>query len=133
MTTDTFDEDAFIARVSSLTVQLNNAQIFSSGYSLAEGGTAQLNQQAVDNAVEQAESELEKQAAKKAVCAALESTGDDLTDIAKVVAAALLPLVASGVIILSLTPLAFATAALVVYKTGVSAYCSDLDRQEGKE
>ncbi|HEX6387196.1 MAG TPA: hypothetical protein VF177_21220 [Anaerolineae bacterium] len=133
MTTDKFDQGAFLERVSTLALRLYSAQALSSGHSFAENLPDNIDEQAARQAAAQAESEMEKQSVKKVVCAALKSTGDDLGEIAKVVGAALLPLVVTGAITLPVTPLAFAFAALFVYRAGVSAYCARFPEEDRRK
>ena len=117
------DREKFIENVVDLSIGLQRAHERSSGFGFGEGAPAEVNKETVERAEESAKQELGKPEVKRALCAALESTGDDLVDVAKVVSAALLPLAASGVIGLGVTPLAFAVTALLIYRAGVASYC----------
>jgi hypothetical protein len=77
-----------------------------------------------EQASEVAEKELGKPEVKSKLCAALESAGKDLVEVTKIVAAVICPLSIAGAVTIPLTPLAIAAAALVVFRMGVSAYCT---------
>ena len=61
---------------------------------------------------------------------ALKTSSEDLREMTKVIGAALLPLMITGAIALTRHPLGIAVAALIVYRAGISAYCSDISRPE---
>jgi len=79
----------------------------------------------VEKAEALAERQLKDSVVKKQVCGALKSVSNDLSEITKIVATALISLSTAGVITLPMTPLAFAAAGLVVFRSGVAAYCPD--------
>jgi hypothetical protein len=129
MESDQVDSQNLIDRAAALALELHSLDILSRGDSIADETSAvQIDQDAVAHAYEIGKDAIQEPAARKAICAALRSTGDDLKDIAKTVAAALLPLSLAGVVALPVTPLALAAAAVLVYRLGVAAYCSNVNR-----
>jgi hypothetical protein len=79
---------------------------------------------ALDKAETEARKIVERSpAVKEQICAALRSVSDDIKDIAKLVGAAVLSLMAAGVISVVATPVAVAGFVIMVIRAGVSAFC----------
>jgi hypothetical protein len=78
----------------------------------------------VEKLKQDAESRIAAQGLRAILCPALKSSSHDLSEIAKTVAAALLPLSLAHVVSLPITPLVYAAIALVIFNAGVSSFCS---------
>ena len=80
--------------------------------------------QALDKAEAEARAIVERSPeVKEQICAALRSVSDDVKDIAKLVGAAVLSLMAAGVISVVATPFAAAGFVIMVLRAGISAFC----------
>ncbi|VAX12461.1 hypothetical protein MNBD_GAMMA24-331 [hydrothermal vent metagenome] len=121
----TVDEIEFLNQVENLAIELYAAQALSKSSSMAKPPPVGIDRDAISDAREAAEAELAKTSVRQTLCAALRSTSNNIRDVTKVVAAALLPLSQAGVIALPLTPIAFAAVAVIVFDIGVAAYCAD--------
>jgi hypothetical protein len=122
------DPDRFLNQAGTLAVKIYAEEMLGHGRPLTVS-TDEGNTYNVDEATEVAEHELQKPPAKHAICAALKSGSDDLMEFTKTIGAALLPLVLTGLITLPLVPIAFAAAALTVYRVGVAMYCADAHKE----
>ena len=122
---NTKSED-LVASAVSLAIKLYAWEINSGGSGLTEDEKTLngIDSSEITNTEILAKKELEKPTTKKRICAALTIVGNDLSEVTKVVSSALIPLSLSGVIAIPLTPLALAVSGLIVFKSGVAAYCS---------
>ncbi|MCB0707369.1 MAG: hypothetical protein KDC34_18760 [Saprospiraceae bacterium] len=77
----------------------------------------------IDDLLNSSEEIVSKNKLKKKLCAALESTSDSLKDYSLTVTTVLLPLVLTGVI--SANPLILAAITVVIFRTGVKAWCAE--------
>jgi hypothetical protein len=88
--------------------------------------TSQLDPSAVSTAMKEAQQIVSDISLKQRICSALKSATKDLTDIAKTVAAVLLPLSLSGAVAISLSPIVYAGVALIIFTSGVAAFCAGI-------
>ena len=117
------DREALLDRAAGLAIRLNSAQILGSSKQMAELISLGLEPKAVEEAQQTASAQLQSAGVRARICEALKTSSDDLRELTKVVGAALLPLILTGVISIPATPLGLAVAALFVYRLGISAYC----------
>lgn len=74
---------------------------------------------------------IKKQKIKTKLCEALKSTSKDLTEIAKIVAAVLIPLALADKPIIQLNSYIFAGISVVIFNAGVNSICSE--KNENKQ
>jgi hypothetical protein len=80
----------------------------------------------VEKLKDDAAARIAKSGLKAFICPLLRSTSHDISEIAKVVAASLLPLSLAHTIDLPLNPLIYAAIALLIFNSGVAAFCSEV-------
>ncbi|MEM9272806.1 MAG: hypothetical protein AAGA80_07555 [Cyanobacteria bacterium P01_F01_bin.143] len=78
-------------------------------------------------AKEQATELVKQPKVKERICAALQSTADDLYDVAKDITSELWLATLGGLIVAPQNPLVYAWIALLVYRAGVKAFCVEFD------
>jgi hypothetical protein len=119
------EQEQVLEKAGSLALRLYAKEIVSEGKAMTGDGGADDFVVKAQDAIKQAEAQLEKIPAKKAICAALGAGCDDLKELTKVAGAALLPLMLTGVITLPVTPLAFAAVGISIFRMSVASYCAD--------
>jgi hypothetical protein len=125
MTDRRIDEKELLHQTAVLAEDLYTAQLRENAYSLTKLRHLVVGGDELEKSVQAAERELKKPEIKQAICRALQSANNDIRTVAKLVAAALLPLSLHGAISIQPTAIGFATAAVIVFKAGVSAYCGE--------
>ena len=125
MTLNEVNETDLINQVSNLAADLYSWKVLSRSKSIAEPPLNEVDQSKLAQASDLAKNEIFKPFVKEALCAALKATSNNIRDVARVVAATLLPLSIAGTISLPATPLAFAAAAVILFDIGVAAFCAD--------
>jgi len=78
-------------------------------------------------ASEQAKKLVAKKEIKKYLCAALKSVSDDVFEISKVITPILLSLSIAGTISIPLSPLLYASMAILISKMGIAMLCAECD------
>lgn len=97
----------------------------SSDKSMAEHQPGEGEEETINHAIEEARETLENPRARSAICAALGSASKSLNETVKIVAASILPLHLTGVLVVSLTPVYLAAVSAVIFSVGISAYCAE--------
>jgi hypothetical protein len=121
---DIAEQRELLEQAGALALRLNATQILSSGKGMAQLISLGLEPRAVEETQRAAKTQLQDDRVRERICEALKTSSEDLREMAKVIGAALLPLMITGVIALPATPLGIAVAALIVYRAGISAYCA---------
>lgn len=104
------------------------AQLFPIG----RGESAAVSPEEIERAKAHAEDLIKQPTVIQRLCPALKSVSDDLGEVAKIVAATMLPLALGPQAILPITPLAFGALSVVVVRAGVRSLCSE-DKGETRE
>jgi hypothetical protein len=120
-------------QTSNLAADLYSWTVLSRAKSMAEPLPAAINEPELRHVEAQAKEDLAKPFVKRALCAALKATTNNIREVAKVVCAVLLPLSLAGTITLTATPLAFAVVAVILFDGGVAAFCADQHQQDTKD
>jgi hypothetical protein len=104
------------------------AQSFPTG----RGESTAVPSEEIERAKAHAEDLIKQPTVIERLCPALKAVSDDLGEVAKIVAAAMIPLALGPQAILPLTPLAFGALAVIVVRVGVRSLCSE-DKGEIRE
>jgi hypothetical protein len=126
-----FNQEELLEQAALLATDLYADQMLSNSSSLLKTSRQVKETPEFKQIVLAVEKELKKNVlTKKAICAVLGSAKNDIREVTKIVGAAILPLALSGVIVIPITPFAFAVAGLFVFNAGITAFCSGFLKNE---